>query len=287
MIEFVSYVLEYLNTVDFWGLVGIFILTTVITAILFAWVNEGVNIISGPFFLIGAVVWITEAWYLLKRFALWLYESIYPPLSNFIGTDMLLFGIPLLLIMFLALLVIDCVLFYNEVEKWSGIVFAVALGVLIWFGLSSDYIITSVEEHGGWIASILKLAGLWVVAGAVTATLKWLQLSNRMKRYIKETRESFQGTASKFFLEHLPQDSSWRSVSKRAVMFEEVEGSFKLKLKTAPFRSLMMDWMTYWPVELMVLLFADLFRMVYDFIIDAFSGFFEKISEAIMGKALK
>lgn len=216
------------------------------------------------------------------------FVSLLQPLFSLIGPDMLLFGIPLLLIAFFALLVVDCFLFHFEVERWGGVIFAVTLllGVFLLAG-SLTGLNDLAQAHGGWLTFLVKIAIVWVAAGAATALLKWLQLSNRVKRFVKEHRESYDGSKIDFFTKSLPQISGWARVSKGVMKFVKDGEDVTFKLNTNNFRNIMMDWLTYWPIHFAVLLFADLFRIVYDFLIDLSQSFFRRITLVVLGGAFK
>lgn len=264
----------------FWYAAGAFAVM-----LLFGWVSDATDgLLATGIAILALIAFVVLGGSLFIHGAIFSFNAV----STFIGPVMLLFGIPLLIILVVALLLVDCVLFYRETEFWGGVTFLIALLLIGWLAFQSlDYVSATVEAHGGWLTAIVKLAGLWVAAGAVTAFGKWLQLSNRVKRFIKEARESFKGTSAEFFLRHVPGLQGFGRVSKGVMRFEAEGDGFTFKLNSGKFRDLMLDWMTYWPIHLTILLFADLFRVIYDFIIDAFQGVARRITMVIWGSVLK
>ena len=179
----------------------------------------------------------------------------------------------------------------KEKEGTATFILAVALGVVLWQNWFTviDYVNTNFTE------TILFSFG-YVVAGIVWSFIKW-------NEKIKEVFRKFKGIKDKFVKDNgVITDNNFRDfVHKLEYKFKDGDGTNTafgstktmedIGKKITPvgleYKSLIISWISYWPLSVIGTLLNNPFRRLFEWIYDSLSGFYDNIANKHRNEAFK
>jgi hypothetical protein len=178
----------------------------------------------------------------------------------------------------------------KEKEGVATFILSVALGIVLWQNWYTivDYVNTNLME------SILFSVG-YIVVGIIWSFIRWNEKVKEVFRrfnafkakFIKENRELT--TNQGVFIQEL--DSKFRSSDGYVIHFTRNDSMEHVFKKITPvgleYKSLIISWISYWPLSMIGTLLNNPFRRLFEWIYDSVSEFYDRIANRHRNEAFK
>ena len=179
----------------------------------------------------------------------------------------------------------------KEKEGLATFILSVALGVVLWQNWFTivDYVTYNLTE------SILFSVG-YIVVGIVWSFIKW-------NEKVKEVFRRFKGIKDKFVKNSgIITDNNFRDfIDKLSYKFKDSDGTNTtfgsaktmddIAKKITPvgleYKSLIISWISYWPLSVIGTLLNNPFRRLFEWIYNSLSGFYDNIANKHRNEAFK
>lgn len=175
-----------------------------------------------------------------------------------------MFAEPWLLVLSLVVLILTCLVTYQEIWFISGVLLIVHSIILALFGdfnLFSEIIAHPLE-------AVLVLAG-YLGIGIIWSTFKWyIFLVKAKNKFINFRKEFFSNPKNV----GISQDKFLEIAESRSVRY---------KPKATEFKSNIVGWMAFWPFSLIATLLGDFVKDIFEFIYEKFRNCWQKISDYV------
>jgi len=192
-----------------------------------------------------------------------------------------LLATPFLFVLIAALIIAISIAVEVEREGWATTFFSVSIVLLFWHFWT---------EIWGWVSlnplDTALFVGGYIVGGIIWAIIKW-------KSYISKSARVFNKLKTDFIAKHGEIGSHWREWTRilgdnskelkvwPTHFYEDDEPEDiirKITISSGDKKSLLVSWISYWPMSIASTLLNDPVRRLMSYIYDRISGIFQRMS---------
>jgi len=198
-------------------------------------------------------------------------------------TFMLVLGVVAIISMIVAL--------EKEKEGWATFILSVALGIVLWQNWFTivDYVTYNLTQT-------ILFSVAYIVVGIVWSFIKWnerVKAVFRKFKFIKDkfvkdnvaiTENNFRDFVHKLEYNFKDSDGTRTAFGSTKTM-EDI--SKKITPVGLEYKSLIISWISYWPLSVIGTLLNNPFRRLFEWIYDSLSGFYDNIANRHKNEAFK